>query len=240
MRAVNQYRPKPIELPPDGITDSKIKASAAKYAALRAEERATADRYAALQETRTKAMQADRQALADAKRAGKPDLGYEAVTQADAAIGEARRELEALEVAVDDQQRELVATVEKHRDAWAARINDQTVEARAKYAAAVDAMAQAHTDLADTLSLRGWLDAFPEHSRWRPTLVKVASMCAPNGDPAQFDALLVGLREHASPPQPSVPQVVGEVGGVPPLQTTPDHPAPRREKNRETLGRVSR
>lgn len=203
MRAVDRYRPQPIELPPGGIDHPKVKPVADVYAELREQERRAAARYAELQEARSRAMQADRQALADAKRAGKPDPGYDAVTKADEAIDAQRRELEALEVAVDDQRGELVAAVAKYRGDYAKRIDGQTAQARKRYAEAVEALAEAHAQLADAASVRLWLDGFPESTRWRPALVRVASLRTPAGEPYDVASVLDGLREHAEPPQPA-------------------------------------
>lgn len=208
-------RPRPVELPATGVDHPKIRPVAAKYAQLRQHERGAQDVYARLQDERVKAMQNDRQALADAKRAGKADPGYAAVTKADAAIAAARRDLEALEVAVDDQRRELVATIEKHRGDWRARIDGQIGEVRAQYGQAVEDAAALHAKMADAHALRGWLDGFPDRTRWKPSLVRVTSMRMPSGEGYEVAQLLSALREHAqAPPAPALAALSSVQQGV--------------------------
>jgi len=222
---MSRDRPRPLELPEAAISDPKVKPAAEKYAELRQQEHVAADSLFREREARAKAMQADRQALADAKRAGKPDAGPAAVLAADAAIEAARRDLEALEIAVDDQRRELVATVAKQRVTWERRIHEQTRELRAAYAAAVESVAAAHEALATSTSLGLWLSGFPDVSRWRPSLVYVSSMRTAAGEPAAYDAILQALRDHASPAVPA-PAAIAHGALRPARGAVPRYPSP--------------
>lgn len=203
MRSANEYRPDPIELPPTGIDHPKIRPVAEKYAKLLAAERAAVERYAELQDERVKALQADRQALADAKRKSQPDPGYEAVRQADDAIEQARREAEALAVAVDDQRSALADALAKYGAEHEAKVAERVRAARGAYDAALDKLAAAHDQLADELSMARWLREAPAVSRWRATLGIVTHLTGPNGDPHAWGSVLALLRSHGQPQQPA-------------------------------------
>lgn len=75
------------------------------------------------------AEKADREALADAMRAGEADPGSRNVDKAAKRLGDARRRREALARAAEKSYSELAETVKEHRDGWlAALVERQAAE----------------------------------------------------------------------------------------------------------------
>lgn len=192
--------------PADIVEDKKVSAALAEYARLITARDAEYAALRRLEDERARAVEADQQAHADAIRADKDDPGQEATAKADQAILACRRKAEALAIAASDAGRDLVATVDRQRAAWAAQLDKRSAEGRADLNAALDALAAAHAKLGETLALRTWLDTFPDRTRWPvPHLGHVPALRRRNDEPPAFDAVVAGLRELAAVPEPKAP-----------------------------------
>src|SRR4051794_14691411 len=96
-----------ITLPPITIEHPEVGPIAARLAKLNDEYAAARSELADLEARRPLALRADRQSYADAMRDGKPDPGGKKLVAHDAKLEAARRRVEALELAVIDEERAL-------------------------------------------------------------------------------------------------------------------------------------
>ena len=199
---------------PDKIDNAKVKKAADEYARLRAELATEHRLLSEHEEQRHQAEEADRQALADARRAGKPDPGQAKLQEAEAAIVDSRRRVEALTLAVADSRRDLVATVEAQRQEWQRQLDAKVAEAAAAFASAVEAVAFTHEALAEATTVSIWLRGFP-NSRLKPATrtARVEALVSRNGSPESWPVVLAALRDHAVAvaAQPEAPKVAASV-----------------------------
>ena len=166
-----------LDLPPR--IDPRGVAEAAKaYTDLRERHRVEQQNLTELEHQRDGARLADEQAHADAIRHGKPDPGAKLTAKAEQAVAAKGREVAALKIAATDAHAELLAVVDEHRPAWAAKVAEQIEQRRAAVCEAVDALERAHRELREDSALSTWLDGFPE-ARYRP----VRARCLRCGGP---------------------------------------------------------
>ena len=199
------------------VDDKRIRDALSEYARLREERNAANAAVAELEAGRSAAAEADRQRLADALRRGEPDPGDVATKEAEAAIANAQRRAEALTVAAADAGKDLVATVERQKAAWGAKLDAREDAARRALVDAVDAVTAAHGALADVLSLRAWLQAFPG-GKWKWSagfLGRTPGLVGANGSPLITADVLAALRRLADRPEPKAPPEVRPLAAVP-------------------------
>lgn len=108
------------------------------------------------------AQQADSTAYADAIRQGKGDPGTPQVDAVKAEQEAVARKAAALEIAVQQAERELITAVESERDAVLAEVTAAEQERRASLQAAVEALAEARTAHSESQALRDYLQGWPD------------------------------------------------------------------------------
>jgi hypothetical protein len=145
-----------------GFTAPKWAAAHREHARLQRELTETLALQGALRRKIGEAQAADSTAYADAIRAGKGDPGTPQTDAAKAELESVRRKAEALQIAVEQALRELVAAVEQEKPALLAELDTAVAERRATLAAAVDAWYEARTEHAEAVALRWYLNGFPE------------------------------------------------------------------------------
>lgn len=198
-----------IELPQTGWDE--LEAVRTAFEELRKERRVTSTRLASLQSERERAVMKDRDALAQAIRKGKADPGGKAVEKVEKDIAACTRRLEALEVALEDTERDLIAVVDEHRDEWAGEAEDHLADARAEYAEAVESLARAYGRVSAAHALVRWARLFPEgETSFRVRGAQLESLKAPHGGPYLLDEVIAGLRDDAYADHPAVERVVTE------------------------------
>ena len=110
-------------------------------------------------------------------------------------------------MAAKDAHRELLATVDRHREQWAAKVAERIEQRRGAVRDALDAFEQAYQALREDVALRAWLDQFPE-GRCRPGAGSVPALRRPSGDATAFATVIDALRQMVDPPeQPAAPNV---------------------------------
>jgi seryl-tRNA synthetase len=170
------------------------------YRELAQERQVTSRRVGALVNDRERAIHQDRDALARAIREGKPDPGNKKIEQIEKETEACRRRVEALELALDDAESEIMDVLDEHRSEWAEEVRAEVLEAQAAYAEAVEAVAAARHKVSMKFSLLFWIEGFPDtQTSYRVRGSYVGKLKAQNGDPYIFDQVVEALREDAQP-----------------------------------------
>jgi hypothetical protein len=200
-----------LTLPPT-IDHPTIAAAASEYRNLT--ERLATELHA-LDELRAKhedAREADEQAAADAIRAGGRTPAPTHQRKSLDLIATKERQAEALGRAIGDSRGDLIAAVERH-GAELARTLEQAVDAkRSAYTDAVDALADAHAELASATAMLAWLHRFtadPVRAQWTPGAYvrQVHGLTGQNGEPLDIAATIAALRDLPNPPAPTIPRM---------------------------------
>src|SRR3954469_8165551 len=110
-----------LHLPPAPWPE--LKKAKEEYERLRAERKATEKRLGGLRGKRHHAEHADRVALAQALKDGTKEPGEDKIEKIDKEILACNRRLEALEIALDTAEVELVEVLDLNRDEWLADIS---------------------------------------------------------------------------------------------------------------------
>ena len=199
---------RPLNLPPvDAFDTPKLRRGAAEYGALGARLRDAQATVARLDDERRGAVTRDRQALADALRSDKPDPGDQHVRAHDDRLEAARREAEALAVAVADARRELVALIDQHADRERDVAENRVAKTRADLGKLIEDLAAVHDRLAADLGFLGWVTTAthdgPDRGKYVPRARGVEALPALNGDPTPWPVVLDALRAIANPPEPT-------------------------------------
>ena len=174
----------------------KVRKVASEFSQLKTQLDAELQRLDDLGQDRQRAEETDRLNYAAAIRAGKEDPGIAAVDNVDQAITATRRKIEALEIAVADSRKEVMAAIERHREAWLADIDNRVDAAATAFRVAVEAMAEAHAEAAEALTLRTWLTSYPRLN-WKPGGGSVRGLVRQNGEPTSWATVVDALRTHA-------------------------------------------
>lgn len=150
---------------------------------------------------------ADSTAYADAIRQGKGDPGTPQVDAIKAEQAAVMRKADALALAVEQANRELIAAVEQEKPALLAELDAAVAERRATLQAAVDAWYEARIEHAEAVAFRAYLNAFPE-SRFKVGSGYLRNVPSTNGMPAPaVEQVLTMLRQDAAEPvAPEVPE----------------------------------
>jgi chromosome segregation ATPase len=170
------------------------------YRDLLMQRRVAAARLDTLNDERIKALEADRAALAKAIRAKKPDPGSGAVEKIDKEIVVCKRRFEALDVAIEQAELDLLAAIEENRETWIAETEESVESVSRKFEETIEPMNAARLELASLRSLRNWLTRFPdEQASYRHIVPSIQSLLAPSGDPYQWGQLVEALIAEVHP-----------------------------------------
>jgi hypothetical protein len=180
----------------------ELQKAVSAYRDLFKEKRVAAARLGTLNDERVKALEADRAALAKAIRTGKADPGSDAVEKIDKEIEVCKRRYEALDVAIEDVEMELLDVLAEHREAWLEDVEKSVATASRRYEKTIEPLNKARLELAQARSLRRWLTNFPEteHS-FREVIPSVRNLMAPSGDPYGWAQVVAALQADAIPPE---------------------------------------
>ena len=208
-----------IELPP-AIPNRAIAEAGREYTRRAEEYRLARQDEIELEQTRDQAVEADRQAYADAVEAGKPDPGPKRTKAHDEKHAAAVRRSEAVEIALERSRTRLLEAMDEHRDELRDAAEKRVAQSRAALRAGLDDLLIRHGELQQALALAGWARSFPEQIRWAPGKY-AAQVSMPRSEAGQVPAeqLLTALRASADPP-PARP-----AGTMP----VPDGPQPLRK-----------
>lgn len=189
--------------PPRLISHAIIRERTADYERLFGAASAAQQELGRLNTEHTRALHREDAARTNAVREGKPDPGTKASDKL-------ARDVAAQELAVDahlrarDQARaEMADAIEEHRVEWQGAIDDDLAAARERYLAAVEALADAHADMAATANVRSWAATFP-NSKWAPIgfMRRLDRLPARGGEAVDIETALDALRELGTPPAP--------------------------------------
>ena len=173
-----------------------------EYRKLQAARKAAAGELDKLTNDLGRAVQQDRAAHAAAIREGKPDPGGKAVEKIEKDIIACKRRYEALDVALEDAEIELLDVRDKNNERWLEEIDGSLGQVREEYEGAIDALVEKRLALARSQSLRRWVVNFPAQASYRFVVPGVRKIVSPNGEPYFFNEIESALRADANPPQP--------------------------------------
>ena len=199
----------PFRLPPESKVWDELKEPVAEYRKLVSDRHMAYTRLGQLENDRVRAIERDRIALAKALREGADDPGDTAVEKIDKDMANTRRTIEALEIAIEETEQELIGVVDEHKSAWLDAVDAEIAADTAAYRAAIDQVEATRTRLTETVALKRFLNTFPEHG-YTPGHWHVFALIAPHGDPFRWDQVIDALRKDSevaiSPPPKSAPQ----------------------------------
>jgi hypothetical protein len=185
----------------------ELQAATEGYNRLKAERKATQQRLGGLRHRRERAVEADRVALAQAIREEKPDPGDKTVEKFDKELLACNRRLEALEVALDEAEVELIDVIDRHRNEWLEQAEAKLDSAYETYAEAIETLAAAGDAVAREWGLVRWIKNFPEEEvAYRVRGSYVIGLKATHGDPYSLFQIIEALRADAKRPDP--PRVI--------------------------------
>jgi hypothetical protein len=176
-----------------------------EYRELQRERKVAAHRLDALQTERHRAVESDKLALAKwirEKKGQEPKAN--AAEKIDKEIEACRRRYEALDVALEEAEIELIDLVDAHRSEWVAEVDEALEASKEAYEQAISAMTETRSVLAHQFALRRWVDQFPDIASFRMAVPPVRGLAAVNGDPYQWQQVVAALLADANPPVPTV------------------------------------
>jgi hypothetical protein len=186
----------PFRLPPIEMAWDELKGPIKEYRKLVSDRHLALTRLGKLENDRARAVEADRRALAKALRAGGDDPGDSAVEKIDKDMANTRRQVEALEIAIEEAEQELIGVVDENQAAWIENVEDEIAGVSQDYLAAVDALEAARERLSSSVGLKRFLHTFPEHGytsgHW-----PVFGLIARSGEPFNWDEVVEALRKDA-------------------------------------------
>ncbi len=199
-------RIQPLSLPPAGHLPTAVRKAAAEHAALLTRQQSAAQDLLDLEDRRRVAVNADRDAYAQALRSGRPDPGQPRTTEFDAQLVEARRLLAGLATAVAASADEVLTAVARARETWQVDTARAETEARTRWLEAIDALDAARVALVQARSVGAWLEGPADRYKdWTPPVGRLA---AQHGGPHNWtdvvDALRADLAPAAAPAAPAV------------------------------------
>jgi predicted nucleic acid-binding Zn-ribbon protein len=166
-------------------------------------ERAEGARLEQLARARAVAVDRDREALAEALAAGKPEPREKDVAKIDLETAAAKRRLEGYSVALDGLDAELAETIELHRPGWLDDCLDRVADAAARFSATVEELDAARVALAEAHALARWLEGWPDKlPKVTPAVPtgRVPGLPEPNGEGHLWATVVAALRELPDPP----------------------------------------
>lgn len=184
----------PFRLPPESEAPDELKKPVQEYRELLGKRHAAYNRIGVMENKRTKAIEADRLALARALREGKDDPGDKSVEKIDKDLKATRRIIESLEIAIEEAEQELIGVVDDNQAAWLEDVDESITADAQEYVAAIEAVETARTKLTESVAMKRFLRSFPEHG-YSPGHWHVFSLISPNGDPFRWDQVIDALRK---------------------------------------------
>lgn len=179
------------------------------YEQLKRERKVTEKALSVIEKGRVAVLAGHQIALANAIRLGKEEPEEPDLASLYKEEQAARRRLDAIEIALDDTETELVAVLDEHRAAWTEEAQATFEEAKAEYAEKVEALAMARLKVSAKFALLRWVRGFPEEEvSYRVRAGYVGKLQSVNGDPYLFEQVIDALRDDASA-SPSAPRATG-------------------------------
>jgi hypothetical protein len=176
-----------------------------EYRNLQRERKVAAHRLDSLQTDRHRAVEADKHALAKWLRDQKgPEPKANAAEKIEKEIEACKRRYEALDVALENAEIELLDLVDEHRSAWLAQVDESLEAAKEEYEKAIDALSEARVAMSREFALRRWVDQFPEQATFRAVVPPVRGLTSLNGDPYPWDQVVSALLDDATPLVPTL------------------------------------
>lgn len=186
----------PFRLPPEAKVWDELKKPIAEYQKLVSDRHLAYTRLGKLENDRARAVERDRLALAKALREGGEDPGDKGVEKIDKEMANTRRMVEALEVAIEEAEQELIGVVDDHKSTWLDDVDAELDADAEEYLAAVEQVEAARTKLTESVGLKRFLHTFPEHG-YTPGHWPVFGLIATHGDPFRWDQVVEALRKDA-------------------------------------------
>jgi hypothetical protein len=184
----------PFRLPPDSRLWDGFKAKVAEYNKLVRDRKAAQHRLDQIARDRVKAEQRDQAALAEALRKGKPDPGNAAVKKLEKDEKETKRLLGALEEAILDVEAELIEVFDATKEPQHETVDAEIEAASLHLEMVIQALQEARWALAEAVSMKRFLNTFPDEGDWRPGEWPLYKLVSPSGDPYDMGKLLEALR----------------------------------------------
>ena len=208
-RSVSGEQRDTIELPPANLRDDLLPELADaldEVGKMRGERQAARHGLAAAREAVTVAEAQDRQRAADHARGKlrqKPKLSK---PKAEAEAEAAEERVKVLEVAAADAEAELALQIEGHRQAIAARLDEEILKRRRALREAVGRLVQREAEFQGVRGLAAWVSE-PERGWMAAKFSVPTGITGPNRDPLALGAALAmiaeALAEPESQPQPA-------------------------------------
>jgi hypothetical protein len=197
-------------MPPAGdAAPAQVEAAWQAVEALRAKVQPARQAFSDAQAAATEAAAADRERMAGELRAGRsPKADATGLAKAEARVAGARRQAEALQLAIADSESELGRVVHERRERWLADAQRQENAARSR---ARELIAELRGALEDWASVRGvthWLE--PDHGLDRehpaPPAIRAgmagSERFAANGEPLALTTVCDMLTQTVAEPEP--------------------------------------
>jgi len=183
----------------------KLQEAVTEYRTLQRERKVAAHRLDALHAQRQRAVESDKQALAKwlrDKKGAEPKAG--AAEKIEKEIEACKRRYDALDVALENAEVELIDLVDEHRREWLAQVDEALEAAKERYEEALDAFSKTRVAMAREFALRRWVDQFPDQASFRMVVPSVRNLPGLSGDPYLWDQVVAALLADAHPPVPVV------------------------------------
>ncbi len=179
-----------------------------QYANLTGKLRSTAGELDRLAGEREAAVAEDRRRLGRAIRQDKAEPDDSAVQKVDGKIQAANRRREAIELAIEVLEREILALVERNQGRWQRDVDDRVARARTDLAKQLEEYVAARRALMEELALAGFVRHFlvKPQKAWIATDAPVLLLRGRNDEPFIWAEVERALREDAvTPPPPERP-----------------------------------
>lgn len=186
----------PFRLPPESKVWDELKNPVAEYRKLVSDRHLAYTRLGKLENDRSRAIERDRLALAKALREGTEDPGDKAVEKIDKDMANTRRIIEALEIAIEEAEQELIGVVDDHKSAWLDDVDAELDADADEFLAKIEELEAARTKLTESVALKRFLNVFPEHG-YTPGHWSVFGLIGQSGDPFRWDQVTEALRKDA-------------------------------------------
>jgi len=202
-------------IPQPGRPDAVTRALA-EAVELRDRLRAAQEELAGAQAELERQQQADVAQAAQRVRSGSsPGSPPAAIAKARDKVELAKRNANALGIASDAAQHDLVEAMREHADAWLAALDEAAEKARRRGREAIEQFESATREVGSAAAATGWLRSALDDGRFDRRL-SVAAGVAPsskrktaNSEPLRVDELLAYARELIDPPAPTPARAPG-------------------------------
>jgi hypothetical protein len=187
------------DLAAHGISAPAVQDAIATYNRLAGELAAAQDEHQRLVDARSDVVQADRQALAKALAAGKPDPGTKGLEAHDRAVAAQARQVDALKLALATAADHVVSALEAERATILAAVDAQVADTSADLAAALEAWAEFRAQRSRLFAMGQWARDFPGRLRYPAAGGgRIAGLPGVNHDDYLAEAVIAALRQDAA------------------------------------------